>query len=132
MIGPAIGRVGPNHSSAGAVRLGDHGGIGNIDPGRDRRACTASTLQAYRVVLLLCPRLPNFCAIQKLRCGVLLKLARPSSAARSGPIYFGWPAACMGLEGLVWKHRDRPYRGGRQKHWIKAKNRSHPAMDREL
>jgi len=32
LIGPAIGRVGPNHSSAGAVRLGDHGGIGNIDP----------------------------------------------------------------------------------------------------
>ncbi|RZN10334.1 DNA ligase [Bradyrhizobium genosp. SA-3] len=42
-------------------------------------------------------------------------------------------AACrMGLEGLVSKHRDRPYRGGRQKHWIKVKNRSHPAMDREL
>jgi hypothetical protein len=38
----------------------------------------------------------------------------------------------MGLEGLVSKHRDRPYRGGRQKHWIKVKNRSHPAMDREL
>jgi hypothetical protein len=34
----------------------------------------------------------------------------------------------MGLEGLVSKHRDRPYRGGRQKHWIKVKNRSHPAM----
>ncbi len=42
-------------------------------------------------------------------------------------------AACrMGLEGLVSKHRDRPYRGGRQKHWIKVKNRNHPAMDREL
>jgi bifunctional non-homologous end joining protein LigD len=42
-------------------------------------------------------------------------------------------AACrMGLEGLVSKHRDRPYRGGRQKHWIKVKNRRHPAMDREL
>jgi hypothetical protein len=42
-------------------------------------------------------------------------------------------AACrMGLEGLVSKHRDRPYRGGRQKHWIKVKNRSHPAMDRVL
>jgi len=38
----------------------------------------------------------------------------------------------MGLEGLVSKHRDRPYRGGRQKHWIKVKNRSHPAMSREL
>jgi len=42
-------------------------------------------------------------------------------------------AACrMGLEGLVSKHRERPYRGGRQKHWIKVKNRSHPAMDRKL
>jgi ATP-dependent DNA ligase len=38
-------------------------------------------------------------------------------------------AAC-GLEVLVSKHRDRPYQGGRSKHWIKVKNRSHPAMDR--
>ncbi|WP_247281683.1 MULTISPECIES: hypothetical protein [unclassified Bradyrhizobium] len=35
----------------------------------------------------------------------------------------------MGLEGLVSKHCDRPYCGGRQKHWIKVKNRSHPAME---
>lgn len=42
-------------------------------------------------------------------------------------------AACRrGLEGLVSKHRDRPYRGGRQKHWIKVKNRKHPAMSREF
>jgi bifunctional non-homologous end joining protein LigD len=41
--------------------------------------------------------------------------------------------ACeFGLEGLVSKHRDRPYRGGRQKHWIKVKNRKHPAMSREF
>jgi ATP-dependent DNA ligase len=40
-------------------------------------------------------------------------------------------AACnMGLEGLVSKRRDRPYRGGRSKDWVKVKNRSHPAMDR--
>jgi bifunctional non-homologous end joining protein LigD len=40
-------------------------------------------------------------------------------------------AACrMGLEGLVSKHRDRPYRSGRCKHWVKVKNRKHPAMDR--
>jgi bifunctional non-homologous end joining protein LigD len=39
--------------------------------------------------------------------------------------------ACeFGLEGLVSKHRDRPYRGGRSKHWIKVKNRGHPAMSR--
>jgi bifunctional non-homologous end joining protein LigD len=41
--------------------------------------------------------------------------------------------ACRpGLEGLLSKHRDRPYRGGRQKHWIKVKNRRHPAMERQL
>ena len=34
------------------------------------------------------------------------------------------------VEGMVSKHRDRPYRGGRQKHWIKVKNRKHPAFDR--
>jgi ATP-dependent DNA ligase len=40
-------------------------------------------------------------------------------------------AACrMGLEGLVSEHRDRPYRSGRCKHWLKVKNRKHPAMDR--
>jgi ATP-dependent DNA ligase len=33
------------------------------------------------------------------------------------------------FEGLVSKHRDRPYRGGPSKHWIKIKNR-HPAMER--
>jgi bifunctional non-homologous end joining protein LigD len=39
--------------------------------------------------------------------------------------------ACkFGLEGLVSKHKDRPYRGGRSPNWIKVKNRSHPAMHR--
>jgi bifunctional non-homologous end joining protein LigD len=39
--------------------------------------------------------------------------------------------ACeFGLEGLVSKHRDRPYKSGRSNHWIKVKNRSHPAFDR--
>jgi hypothetical protein len=40
-------------------------------------------------------------------------------------------AACkMGLEGLVSKRSDRPYRGGKSLHWIKIKNRTHPAMMR--
>jgi ATP-dependent DNA ligase len=39
--------------------------------------------------------------------------------------------ACeFGLEGLVSKHRERPYQAGRSKHWIKIKNRMHPAFDR--
>jgi bifunctional non-homologous end joining protein LigD len=36
----------------------------------------------------------------------------------------------FGLEGLVSKHRNWPYRGGRSKHWIKVKNRKHPAFER--
>jgi ATP-dependent DNA ligase len=42
-------------------------------------------------------------------------------------------AACnMGLEGLVSKRRDRPYQAGRSKHWVKVKNRTHSAMQREF
>jgi hypothetical protein len=37
--------------------------------------------------------------------------------------------ACeFGFEGLVSKRSDRPYRGGRCSHWVKIKNRTHPAM----
>ena len=40
-------------------------------------------------------------------------------------------AACtIGLEGLVSKRRDRPYRPGRSPDWVKMKNRRHPAMSR--
>ena len=42
-------------------------------------------------------------------------------------------AACdMGLEGLVSKRRDRPHQAGRSKHWLKVKNRKHPAMERVM
>ena len=42
-------------------------------------------------------------------------------------------AACrLGLEGLVSKRRGRPYQAGRSKHWVKVKNRSHPAMSRVM
>ena len=30
------------------------------------------------------------------------------------------------------KRRDRPYQAGRSKHWVKVKNRRHPAMDRVM
>ncbi len=39
--------------------------------------------------------------------------------------------ACkFGLEGLVSKRRDRPYRPGRSQDWIKVKNRTHHALER--
>jgi bifunctional non-homologous end joining protein LigD len=53
----------------------------------------------------------------------------PFESGAIGPGLFR--AACdMGLEGLVSKRADRPYRGGRSPHWIKVKNRSHHAFDR--
>ena len=41
--------------------------------------------------------------------------------------------ACkFGLEGMVCKRADRPYQAGRSKHWMKVKNRKHPAMERVM
>ncbi|MGY3389833.1 bifunctional non-homologous end joining protein LigD [Bradyrhizobium sp. USDA 3311] len=55
----------------------------------------------------------------------------PFERGQLGPDLFR--AACnMGLEGLVSKRRDQPDQVGRSKHWVKVKNRSHPAMEREL
>ena len=40
--------------------------------------------------------------------------------------------ACrLGLEGIVSKRRDAPYRSGRSGTWLKVKNREHPAMSRD-
>jgi bifunctional non-homologous end joining protein LigD len=53
----------------------------------------------------------------------------PFETGAIGPDLFR--AACdMGLEGLVSKRSDRPYRAGRSPHWIKVKNRAHQAYDR--
>jgi bifunctional non-homologous end joining protein LigD len=55
----------------------------------------------------------------------------PFERGEIGPDLF--QAACqMGLEGLVSKHRERPYQAGRSKHWVKVKNRAHPAMYRVM
>ena len=37
-----------------------------------------------------------------------------------------------GLEGLVSKHRESPYRSGRFDRWVKVKNRQHPAFSRVM
>ncbi|MGY3605650.1 MULTISPECIES: ATP-dependent DNA ligase [unclassified Bradyrhizobium] len=55
--------------------------------------------------------------------------AAPFEEGEIGPELFR--AACdMGLEGLVSKHKERPYRAGRCDHWIKVKNRTHPSFER--
>ena len=53
----------------------------------------------------------------------------PFEQGEIGPDLFR--AACnMGLEGLVSKRVDGPYRPGKSKNWLKVKNRKHPAMNR--
>ena len=55
----------------------------------------------------------------------------PFDIGAIGPELFR--AACsMGLEGLVSKRSDRPYRGGKSPHWVKVNNRAHPAMVRVM
>jgi ATP-dependent DNA ligase len=55
----------------------------------------------------------------------------PFERGEIGPDLFR--AACrMGLEGLVSKHRERPYRAGRSPYWVKVKNRKHPAFARVM
>jgi bifunctional non-homologous end joining protein LigD len=55
----------------------------------------------------------------------------PFEQGEIGPDLFA--AVCrMGLEGLVSKHRHRPYRPGRFDGWVKVKNRAHPAFRRVM
>jgi ATP-dependent DNA ligase len=55
----------------------------------------------------------------------------PFEAGEIGPELF--QSACrMCLERIVSKRRDRAYRGGRQPHWVKVKNRTHQAMARVM
>jgi bifunctional non-homologous end joining protein LigD len=63
--------------------------------------------------------------LRKARDGVRLSEHLDSDGA------LAFAHACrMGLEGIVAKRRDRPYRSGRCADWIKVKNRAHPSIAR--
>jgi ATP-dependent DNA ligase len=47
-----------------------------------------------------------------------------------GPLVFAH-ACKMGLEGIVSKRKDSPYRSGRSPHWIRSKNPLCAAVKRE-
>jgi bifunctional non-homologous end joining protein LigD len=47
-----------------------------------------------------------------------------------GPTVFAH-ACKMGLEGIVSKREDSPYRSGRSPHWLKMKNPAAPGVERE-
>jgi hypothetical protein len=55
--------------------------------------------------------------------------SRSTIADADGTIVFR-QACVMGLEGIVAKRRDRPYRLGRSPNWVKIKNPNAPAAMR--
>jgi bifunctional non-homologous end joining protein LigD len=75
-------------------------------------------------------------AVRKAMLGSLLRRAAPGLRfnehldEEDGPLVFAH-ACKMGLEGIVSKRKDSPYRSGRSPHWIKSKNPTSPAVKRE-
>ena len=72
---------------------------------------------------------------RKARMASLLKRAAPGLRLNEhieadGPTVFAH-ACKMGLEGIVSKRRDSPYRSGRSRDWLKFKNPNAPAVKRE-
>src|SRR5262245_52376261 len=63
------------------------------------------------------------------RAGQGIRLSEPIDG--DGALAFQH-ACFMGLEGIVAKRRDRPYRSGRSPDWIKVKNPDAPAASRIL
>ena len=47
-----------------------------------------------------------------------------------GPTVFAH-ACKLGLEGIISKRKDSPYRSGRSPHWLKMENPAAPAVNRE-
>jgi bifunctional non-homologous end joining protein LigD len=75
-------------------------------------------------------------AVRKATLASLLRRAAPGLRfnehldEEDGPLVFAH-ACKMGLEGIVSKRKDSPYRSGRSPHWIKSKNPTAPAVKRE-
>jgi bifunctional non-homologous end joining protein LigD len=75
-------------------------------------------------------------AVRKATLASLLARAAPGLRLNehmdeaNGPLVFAH-ACKLGLEGIVSKRRNSPYRSGRSPDWIKSKNPAAPAVRRE-
>jgi len=74
-------------------------------------------------------RLAKLLRISKIQLDAIQLVEHLSGNA--GPAMF--EHACkLGAEGIVSKRLDRAYRAGRCSHWLKIKNKQHPAMSRVM
>jgi ATP-dependent DNA ligase len=119
----------------GAVLLGVNG-ISDFNALHSRRQDEEVQLYAFDILALDGEDLRSLpLSMRKTNLARLLSrrpdgiFVAPFEQGEIGPDLFR--AACSwGLEGIVSKLADRPYRAGRSKDWVKIKNREHPAYRR--
>ena len=138
LIGMAVAQLGPQSCiiDGDAVACGDDG-LSSFDRIRYRRHDASVFLYAFDLVELDGDDLRREpLAVRKATLASLLRRATPGLQFNEhmdhedGPLVFAH-ACKLGVEGIVSKRRDSPYRSGRSPHWIKSKNPTAPAVKRE-
>ena len=119
-----------------AVACGEDG-IASFDRIRYRQHDASVFLYAFDLVELNGDDLRRDpLAVRKATLASLLARAAPGLRLnehleeQDGPLVFAH-ACKLGLEGIVSKRRNSPYRSGRSPDWIKSKNPAAPAVKRE-
>jgi len=119
-----------------AVACGDDG-IASFDRIRYQRHDASVFLYAFDLIEIDGDDLRRDpLAVRKATLASLLTHAGPGLRfnehfdQEDGPLVFAH-ACKLGLEGIVSKRRDSPYRSGRTSDWIKSKNPEAPAVRRE-
>ena len=115
----------------------DENGIASFDLIRYRHHDASAFLYAFDLIELNGDDLRREpLAVRKVTLVSLLARAAPGLRFNEhldnedGPLVFAH-ACKLGLEGIVSKRRNSPYRSGRSPHWIKSKNPDAPAVRRE-
>jgi len=123
-------------SDGEAVSCGEDG-IASFDRIRYRQHDASVFLYAFDLVELNGDDLRRDpLAVRKATLASLLARAAPGLRfnehlnEQDGPLVFAH-ACKLGLEGIVSKRRNSPYRSGRSPDWIKSKNPDAPAVRRE-
>jgi bifunctional non-homologous end joining protein LigD len=114
----------------------DDNGVASFDLIRHHRANGSVFLYAFDLIELNGDDLRRDpLEVRKATLASILAKARPGIRFNEhiegeGPTVFAH-ACKMGLEGIVSKRKDSPYRSGRSPDWLKVKNPNAPAVTRE-
>jgi bifunctional non-homologous end joining protein LigD len=123
-------------SDFGARAACDDNGIASFDLVRHHRANDKIFLYAFDLIELNGDDLRRDpLEVRKATLASIVAKASPGiqfneHLGGDGPTVFAH-ACKLGLEGIVSKRKDSPYRSGRSPHWLKMKNPAAPAVNRE-